>query len=352
MRRGEEAGTSTQGLYGVLGVDANASEEEIKGAYRKAAFICHPDRTKNEDGQFERVYAAYAVLSDAKKRLLYDMLGDKILPSLLEQKYAPYIDLCTSKQAVCLLTASAVLLPICTVFYPYLALLVRLDVFPRYIVTAVPHCVLYLIFIWAVVKFAYIGKKISSRSVNAVLEVTLWLALFLLSLLAVDGDLSSGVLYGLFALSELGFLFLRAMKSSTGSGMEEGRRRITVKKFLSFLFEIEYLAKFFTRAVQAYFLVAGGFSPLCYAPPLLYPVLSTALGKMRRGTAYLALGCSVYAALLLLWVNKRSLGAWDIAGLVVIGVALLAAHLLIAAAVAASLVALMRRGSTRLALPG
>jgi len=64
--------------YEVLGVKKNASEEEIKKAYRKLAREFHPDRNpgdKKAEGKFKEVQEAYDVLSDQKKRSQYDRFG-------------------------------------------------------------------------------------------------------------------------------------------------------------------------------------------------------------------------------------------------------------------------------------
>ena len=59
-----------QDYYSVLGVARNASEEEIRRAFRRKAMEYHPDRNKNADAEekFKEINEAYQVLSDAKKR--------------------------------------------------------------------------------------------------------------------------------------------------------------------------------------------------------------------------------------------------------------------------------------------
>ncbi|MFQ5505890.1 MAG: molecular chaperone DnaJ [Planctomycetota bacterium] len=64
--------------YEVLGVDRNASQDEIKSAYRKIALQYHPDRNKNSkeaEEKFKEAAEAYAVLSEADKRKRYDQFG-------------------------------------------------------------------------------------------------------------------------------------------------------------------------------------------------------------------------------------------------------------------------------------
>src|SRR5829696_5678604 len=65
--------------YDVLGVPKNASEEEIKKAYRKLAMKFHPDRNhsedKNSEAKFKEAKEAYEMLSDGDKRAAYDQYG-------------------------------------------------------------------------------------------------------------------------------------------------------------------------------------------------------------------------------------------------------------------------------------
>lgn len=65
--------------YKLLDIDKNASESDIKKAYRKLAMKFHPDRNPNNkeeaEKKFKQIGSAYSVLSDSNKRKQYDMFG-------------------------------------------------------------------------------------------------------------------------------------------------------------------------------------------------------------------------------------------------------------------------------------
>src|SRR3982750_1995766 len=82
--------TQTKDYYGALGVKKTASTDEIRKAFRKLARKYHPDVNpgdKSAEDKFKAISEANDVLSDPKKRKIYDQLGfysDNIDPAAAE----------------------------------------------------------------------------------------------------------------------------------------------------------------------------------------------------------------------------------------------------------------------------
>ena len=69
---------SKRDYYEVLGVSKDASERDIKKAYKRLAMKYHPDRTagdKELETKFKEVKEAYEILTDDQKRQMYDQYG-------------------------------------------------------------------------------------------------------------------------------------------------------------------------------------------------------------------------------------------------------------------------------------
>ncbi|KAE8672208.1 hypothetical protein F3Y22_tig00111848pilonHSYRG00187 [Hibiscus syriacus] len=90
MKEDDAGGPPTRELYALLNLSLDASDEEIRRAYRQWAQVYHPDKyqaphmkeiaTEN----FQRICEAYEILSDESKRQIYDIYGMEGLNSGLE----------------------------------------------------------------------------------------------------------------------------------------------------------------------------------------------------------------------------------------------------------------------------
>lgn len=65
--------------YKILGVSKTATDDELKKAYRKLALKFHPDKNQapGAEEKFKQIGEAYDVLSDPRKRQIYDQLGEE-----------------------------------------------------------------------------------------------------------------------------------------------------------------------------------------------------------------------------------------------------------------------------------
>ena len=72
-------------LYAILNVSRDASPEEVTKAYRKLAFVFHPDKHQSQDLKdgaqeaFSKLQEAYEILSDERKRQIYDIYGKQVV---------------------------------------------------------------------------------------------------------------------------------------------------------------------------------------------------------------------------------------------------------------------------------
>jgi len=79
-------------LYDALGVDADATEEEIKSAYRSKAKEYHPDSPNGDAEKFHEIKKASVVLLDPVKRKKYDETGDeKDAPDTIEAEALQFV---------------------------------------------------------------------------------------------------------------------------------------------------------------------------------------------------------------------------------------------------------------------
>ena len=79
--------------YKILGLARGANEDDIKKAYRKMALKYHPDKNKTPGAEekFKEVAEAYEVLSDKRKREIYDQYGEEGLKGSFLHKSFFYI---------------------------------------------------------------------------------------------------------------------------------------------------------------------------------------------------------------------------------------------------------------------
>ncbi|CBI15287.3 unnamed protein product, partial [Vitis vinifera] len=79
--------------YNILKVNRNASEDDLRRAYRRLAMIWHPDKNpsnkREAEAKFKQISEAYDVLSDPQKRQIYDLYGEEALKSGQHHNHHP-----------------------------------------------------------------------------------------------------------------------------------------------------------------------------------------------------------------------------------------------------------------------
>ncbi|XP_030573056.1 dnaJ protein homolog 1 [Drosophila novamexicana] len=73
--------------YQILGINRTANDDEIKKGYKRMALKYHPDKNDHPQAaeRFQEIAAAFEVLSNKEKRLIYDQYGEEGLKNGVEQ---------------------------------------------------------------------------------------------------------------------------------------------------------------------------------------------------------------------------------------------------------------------------
>lgn len=89
--------------YKTLGISKGATDEDIKKAYKKQALKWHPDKNKSAaaEEKFKEIAEAYEVLSDPKKREVYDQYGEEGNVSFLLRLIAFFLTEFNSPSVCC-----------------------------------------------------------------------------------------------------------------------------------------------------------------------------------------------------------------------------------------------------------
>src|SRR5499425_89734 len=94
-----ESGMAKRDYYEVLGLDRDASDGDVKKAYRRLAMKFHPDRNPDDpqaEEKFKEASEAYEVLHDAEKRGLYDRYGHEGLQNAGFKGFSGFDDVFSS----------------------------------------------------------------------------------------------------------------------------------------------------------------------------------------------------------------------------------------------------------------
>jgi DnaJ domain len=138
------------GLYEILGIDRHAAHAEVRSAFRMRARELHPDSRTGDSSKFDSLLRAYSIISNSRKRRIYDSFGDFSLPILNEDRYDAYIDshLPFSRRIAIFLCISGGAVLLNFFFYPHLVMAKVHGYIPLWI-----HTVLVAYFAWTAVAF-------------------------------------------------------------------------------------------------------------------------------------------------------------------------------------------------------
>lgn len=203
-----ETQTNERSLYTILQIPSTASTEEVRSAYKKAARRTHPDAYFVKQGEFEEVNKAYTVLTNRKNRILYNAFGDVILPILLDQRYAPYIETLLSKKTVVISIFVVICLLLSTLFYPYLVLLAALHILPWFTLTLIPHFIVYVAS--SLIMYRLTLRQMRYKVLEHMITAGLFLGLAVGVCLYVDGFIKAESLGMILATTEV-FHILNAL---------------------------------------------------------------------------------------------------------------------------------------------
>ncbi|KAI5192602.1 hypothetical protein NECID01_2008 [Nematocida sp. AWRm77] len=318
-------------LYTLLDIPQGASAEAVRVAYKRTAMTSHPDRAKKEEAGFEEVGNAYAILSNAKLRLLYNIFGDVAVPLLLEHKYSAYIDFFVSKSVGCLLLLFSAFFSLGTVFYPYLVLGVKKKVVPWYLLCALPHGVCYAVLFLFGVSIMKIQKHMNPVLLHVLYELFLYTLLEAAVLAAIDGFIPCTVLYGTCACVEAFFAFSHLHGRAKAWAHVSSWRRKT-GKIVQCLGERKHVLQALCRVSQVLLLTYSPESTLYMIkalPPLVWVICCMVVPAHKRVPGVMLCVLVLLFEALLWWVLREEHVLWEHVSLGCLGAALLFLHMLV-----------------------
>ncbi|RIB17483.1 hypothetical protein C2G38_2037687 [Gigaspora rosea] len=155
----------TYALYHTLGVQKTATEEEIKKAYRRLALRYHPDKNPNATDQFKAITHAYEILSDPKKRQVYDKYGEMGI-SMLDSVAGFLLDPEIQGPLCMLFTILSILIILIILFFVFLSIRVDGTVSWSYGIVFIPIWIEDIILFLVLIAYANARKDPSEDNDN------------------------------------------------------------------------------------------------------------------------------------------------------------------------------------------